>query len=51
MTARELVERRYVGSAAAAVAGVLLALSFAPFDLWPLGILAPAALLWLWQDA
>ena len=35
----------------AAVAGVALAFSFAPFNLWPLALLAPAVLLWLWSDA
>ncbi len=45
------VERRYVGSGIAAVAGMLLALSFAPLGWWPLGLVAPAVLIWLWQDA
>ncbi|HYC09170.1 MAG TPA: apolipoprotein N-acyltransferase [Steroidobacteraceae bacterium] len=35
----------------ALLAGALLATSFAPLDLWPLAVLAPAALMWLWQDA
>ena len=35
----------------ALVAGVALAGSFAPLNLWPLAILAPALLMWLWQDA
>jgi apolipoprotein N-acyltransferase len=48
---REIVERRYVGSATALVAGMLLALSFAPFGWWPMAILMPAVLFWLWEDA
>ena len=35
----------------AAVAGLALAGSFAPLDLWPLAVLAPALLMWLWQGA
>jgi apolipoprotein N-acyltransferase len=37
--------------AAAAAAGALLACSFAPLDWWPLAILSPALLMWLWQGA
>jgi apolipoprotein N-acyltransferase len=48
---RAFVERRFAGSAVALVAGVLLALSFAPFGWWPLAILAPAILMWLWDGA
>jgi apolipoprotein N-acyltransferase len=48
---RELVQRRFAGSVAAFVAGMLLALSFAPFEWWPLAILMPAALMWLWEGA
>jgi apolipoprotein N-acyltransferase len=48
---RPVVERRFVGSVAAFVAGVLLAFSFAPFGWWPLAILSPAVLMWLWQGA
>ena len=51
MSPRELVERRYAGSAAAFIAGMLLALSFAPIGWWPLAILAPALLMWLWDGA
>jgi apolipoprotein N-acyltransferase len=36
--------------AAALVAGLLLPLAFAPFDLIPLALLAPAVLFWLWRD-
>jgi apolipoprotein N-acyltransferase len=35
----------------AGVAGAALAAGFAPANLWPLGVLAPAVLMWLWQDA
>jgi apolipoprotein N-acyltransferase len=48
---RAIVERRFAGSVAAFVAGMLLALSFAPFQWWPLAILMPAVLMWLWDGA
>jgi len=48
---REVLERRFAGSTAAFVAGMLLALSFAPFEWWPLAILMPAVLMWLWDGA
>ena len=51
MSPRAFVERRFVGSAAALVAGMLLSLSFAPFGWWPMAILMPAALIWLWEGA
>ncbi len=51
MNPREIVGRRFVGSIAAFVAGMLLSLSFAPFAWWPLAILMPAALMWLWEGA
>ena len=51
MNPRALVERRYVGSVIALVAGTLFALSFAPVNLWPLAILMPALLVWLWEGA
>jgi len=35
----------------ALVAGAALAASFAPLSLWPLAVLCPALLMWLWQDA
>jgi len=35
----------------ASLAGAALAAGFAPVNLWPLGVLAPAVLMWLWQDA
>ena len=51
MNLRAIVERRFVGSLAALVAGMLLSLSFAPFGWWPMAILMPAALIWLWEGA
>jgi len=48
---RAIVERRFVGSVAALVAGMLLSLSFAPFGWWPMAILMPAVLFWLWDGA
>lgn len=51
MNLRAIAERRYVGSVVACIAGALLSLSFAPFDWWPLAILMPALLIWLWQGA
>jgi apolipoprotein N-acyltransferase len=48
---RQILERRFVGSAAALVAGMLLTLSFAPLAWWPLAFLMPAALMWMWQGA
>jgi apolipoprotein N-acyltransferase len=48
---RAFLERRFAGSAVALVAGMLLALSFAPFGWWPLAILTPAVLMWLWDGA
>jgi len=48
---RESLERRFVGSAVASIAGALLALSFAPFGWWPLAVLMPAVLMWLWDGA
>lgn len=47
----ELLQRRYVGSAVALVAGALLSLSFAPIGWWPLAVLMPAALMLLWDGA
>ena len=32
-------------------AGAALAAAFAPLNLWPLAVLCPAVLMWLWQDA
>jgi apolipoprotein N-acyltransferase len=38
-------------SLAALAAGALLACAFAPLQLWPLAILCPAVLMWLWEDS
>jgi len=35
----------------AVLAGAALAAAFAPLNLWPLGVLCPALLMWLWRDA
>jgi apolipoprotein N-acyltransferase len=35
----------------ALVAGTALAGAFAPLNLWPLAVVSPALLMWLWQDA
>src|SRR3984893_1341642 len=35
--------------ALAAASGALLACSFAPLNWWPLAVLCPAVLMWLWQ--
>ncbi len=51
MNITELVNRRYAGSAVALVAGMSLSLSFAPFEWWPVAVLAPALLIWLWHGA
>jgi apolipoprotein N-acyltransferase len=38
------------GSLIALLLGALLALAFAPTGYWPLAVLCPALLMWLWQD-
>jgi apolipoprotein N-acyltransferase len=48
---RAIVERRFVRSASALLAGVLLAFSYAPHEWWPLAIASPALLIWLWEGA
>ena len=35
----------------AVLGGASLAMAFAPLNLWPLALLSPALLMWLWQDA
>jgi apolipoprotein N-acyltransferase len=47
----ELLSSTRVRCALAAGAGALLACSFAPLDWWPLAVLCPAVLMWLWQGA
>ena len=51
MHIREILQRRYVGSAVALVAGASLPLSFAPFEWWPVAVVVPALLIWLWDGA
>jgi apolipoprotein N-acyltransferase len=48
---RQFLQRRYVGSSVALVAGASLTLSFSPFRWWPVAILAPALLMWMWDGA
>jgi apolipoprotein N-acyltransferase len=48
---RAFLERRFVGSGVALLAGAALGFSFAPFAWWPVAILMPAALMWLWDGA
>ncbi len=43
--------RRRARLAVAAASGALLAAAFPPLNLWPLGFVCPAVLLWLWQGA
>lgn len=38
------------GTALAVLAGALLPLAFAPVSFYPLAVLSPAVLFWLWQD-
>lgn len=40
----------WVGALLALVAGAALAMAFAPYGYWPLSVLCPALLMWLWQD-
>ena len=43
--------RARLAEAAAVLAGAALSFAFAPFNLWPLAMLAPAVLFGLWQGA
>lgn len=47
----ERAARRWPGPLIAAAAGAAVALSFAPYGLWPLAILGPAVLIALWDGA
>jgi apolipoprotein N-acyltransferase len=47
----DTLNRRYVGSSVALAAGASLTLSFSPFGWWPVAILSPALLMWLWDGA
>jgi len=40
----------WIGSLLALAAGAALALAFAPLGYWPLALLCPTLLMWLWQD-
>ena len=51
MKLNEFVNRRFVGSVLALLAGASLTLSFAPFEWWPVAMIAPAVLMWLWDGA
>jgi apolipoprotein N-acyltransferase len=44
-------QQAWVRSLLALAAGAALAGAFAPLQLWLLAIIAPAVLMWLWQDA
>ena len=44
-----MIDSLRVRAAVATAAGLALALAFAPIDIWPLAVLAPAVLIWLWQ--
>ncbi len=46
-----MLPRARLADAAAVAAGAALSFAFAPFDLWPLALLALAALFALWQGA
>lgn len=46
-----LLQSAHVRGVLAAAAGALLACSFAPLNWWPLAIVSPAILMWLWQEA
>ncbi|HXH03265.1 MAG TPA: apolipoprotein N-acyltransferase [Candidatus Competibacteraceae bacterium] len=43
--------RLALGSLLALLAGAAMPLAYAPFGLWPLALLLPAVLLWLWERA
>jgi apolipoprotein N-acyltransferase len=45
------LQRRFAGSVVAAIAGAALGLSFAPVGWWPLAVLCPALLIYLWDGA
>ena len=48
----EFAQRRlFITDLLVFIAGALLTLAFAPFNLWPLAILLPVVLLWSWEGA
>lgn len=44
-----IVRRAAAQNGFALATGALLAFAFAPANLWPLAVLCPAALMWLWE--
>jgi len=46
-----MITRPRIEHAAAAAAGAIMALAFAPYSIVPLAVLCPAILIWLWRDA
>jgi apolipoprotein N-acyltransferase len=44
------IRNSWIGSLLALAAGAVLAAAFAPYGYWPLAVLCPALLMWLWQD-
>ena len=40
----------WIGSLLALAAGAVLATAFAPYGYWPMALLCPALLMWLWQE-
>ena len=51
MRAREALWRALLVYGTALAAGALLTCAFAPLSLWPLAILCPALLMWLWEGS
>lgn len=51
MADSQVAARRWPARVLALLAGAALTAAFAPHDLWPLAVLAPAALLVLWERA
>ena len=43
--------QRWLRSLLSLAAGAALATAFAPLQLWPVALIAPALLMWLWQDS
>jgi apolipoprotein N-acyltransferase len=48
---RAVMRRAMLGHAGALAAGALLTCAFAPLNLWPLAIVCPALLMWLWEGS
>lgn len=47
---RSILKNEWLGEVLALFSGALLPLAFAPFHLYPLAFILPAALIWLWFD-